>query len=131
MILDRGRTAAGRVVDEDGRGILGARISVRRDGSDLTGTQTDAEGRFLVHQLSAGRVELSVQAAGFTAVEVPGVEIEDGPGPIDLGTVVLARGARIDGRVTDPGGTGLTGAEIRLRAPRLPVVEVARHRHRP
>ena len=73
---------------------------------------TDAEGRFEIADLAAGRYDLEVRAAGFAPAKVPGVRVPEGAGEVDFGTVVLVLGASIEGWVTDGDGAAIAGADV-------------------
>ncbi len=68
-----------------------------------------------------GSYRLTVCAAGFAPVAVPGIEIPPAPmphgssahSPVDGGTIVLIPGAVISGRIVDADGEPLAGASIR------------------
>ncbi len=134
VVLEPGRVAFGRVVDEDEVPVAGAEVSLKPPppSDDLRATMmmgrsedapeasvhlTDAEGRFEIADLAAGRYDLEVHAAGFAPAKVPGVRVPEAGGA-DLGTVVLIPGASIEGRVTGPGGAAITGAEITVEVER-------------
>ena len=120
----------GRVVDENDAPVAGAEVTLRRaqpsdamaaairiaqqggEEPDGPGATSDAEGRFELEDLAVGRYDLEVRAGGFAPAKVPGVRVGEGGGRVDLGTVVLAPGASIAGRVADPDGRAIAGAEV-------------------
>ena len=130
VVLEPGRLAIGRVVDEDDVPIAGAEIGLKappptddpmatvrmarwnRDPTDAPTYLTDAEGRFEIADLAAGQYDLSVRATGFAPARVPGVRVPEVEGRADFGTVVLIRGASIEGRVTDPDGAPIADVEV-------------------
>ncbi len=132
VVLEPGRLAFGRVVDEDDVPIAGAEVGLEeppptgdpmaarrmtrwgRDKLDAPTYLTGAEGRFEIADLAAGRYDLEVRAAGFAPARVPGVQVTDAERRADFGTVVLVPGASIEGRVTDAGGAAVADAEITL-----------------
>jgi protocatechuate 3,4-dioxygenase beta subunit len=131
IVLERGRTAFGRVVDTRERPVAGAWVSLRRaaganDGFEIVigsedggpgheGT-TDKEGRFEIGRLPAGRFDLEAQAEGFAPLVVPGVAVEGKAGArVDLGTVVLPPGMTVEGTVVDPQGRPLEGAHVAVQ----------------
>jgi len=131
LVLRRGRTAHGRVLDEADEPVAGARVllSPSPEGMDvrrwmLRGepagpqTTTDPEGRFAVRDLGGGRYDLAVEAAGFAPAIVPGIAVPEGAGEADLGTVILAPGRRVAGRVVDPDGGPMEGAKVQVHRPR-------------
>ncbi len=145
VVLEPGRLAFGRVVDEDDVPVAGAEVALeepppsgdpmaamrmmrwRRDPPDEPTWLTDAEGRFEIADLAAGRYDLEVRASGFAPARVPGVRITDDHPRADFGTVVLVPGASIEGRVTDPDGVAVAGAEISIDTGRHRSFISARH----
>ncbi|MEM1202795.1 MAG: carboxypeptidase-like regulatory domain-containing protein [Acidobacteriota bacterium] len=135
--LVRGRQGVGSVMDEREAPVAGAEVSLTPQAPGDLRTQirrmtgeveepahqatTDAEGRYRLPDLGAGRFSLKVRATGFAPVEVPGVEVpplEIGGDPdVDLGQVVLSPGATVAGKVTDDEGRPLAGAKVEATAP--------------
>ncbi len=129
-VLRPGRVAFGWVVDEGEVPIAGAEVRLeappptddlmaammmRRSFDDAASEPTwltDAEGRFEIADLAAGRYDLAVRATGYAPAKVPGVRVDEAGGRVDFGTVVLVLGASIEGRVTDPDGAAVAGAEV-------------------
>ncbi len=99
--LVRTATVAGRVVDDRGAPLAGARVVVAspQTGIGVTATQaiTVGDGRFEVRDAPSGRVVVTVSAPGF-AVLVTDLEAAR---PLALR---LARGRTVEGRVRDVGG---------------------------
>ncbi len=130
VVLEPGRLAFGRVVDEDDVPVAGAEIRLdvppptgdpmtamrmtrwRRDQADTPTYLTDADGRFEIADLAAGSYDLNARAAGFAPARVPGLRVAEGDREADFGTVVLIPGAPIAGRVTDAGGAAVAGVEV-------------------
>ncbi len=133
VVLEPGRLAFGRVVDEDEVPVAAAEVSLKAPPTDdlrttmMTGRSedapeapirlTDAEGRFEIADLAVGRYNLEVRAAGFAPAKVPGVRVPEAGGA-DLGTVVLVPGVSIEGRVTDHDGAVIAGAEVTVEVVR-------------
>lgn len=131
--LSAGLTAKGVVRDRQDRPIAGAvvdlqpalprdtlaRIRETRDPDPVLArsTITDENGRFELNHLGPGRFDLAARAGGFASTRIPGIEIPDGPGPFDLGTVLLATEAVVTGRVQDTSGRPLDGASVRIVPP--------------
>ncbi|MCP3962921.1 MAG: carboxypeptidase regulatory-like domain-containing protein [bacterium] len=130
VVLEAGRIAFGRVVDESDVPIAGAevgleappptgdpRVAMRmmqrhRDDVGIPTRLTDAEGRFEIADLAPGRYDLAVRATGFAPARVPGVRVTEDGGRVDFGTVIMVPGAAIEGRVTDPDGGDIAGADV-------------------
>ena len=129
IVLRRGRTGFGRVVDQSDRPVVGARIELRpalagdrrmsmmrlREAEAVKyEAAADATGRFEVRDLPAGTWELTARGSGFAPLTVPGLKVPEGGGATDLGTVVLVPGVGIEGFAVDPEGRPVPGTEIRL-----------------
>ncbi|HKV09141.1 MAG TPA: carboxypeptidase-like regulatory domain-containing protein, partial [Thermoanaerobaculia bacterium] len=123
IVLGRGRTAFGRVLDRAEKPVAGADVSlaastgerpVRREanGLDAWAAVSDPAGRFTIPALPAGKVDLRVGKSGFAPVTVRALAIPPGEGPFDLGTVILEPGAEIRGIVTGRDGRPIEGAEV-------------------
>ena len=129
LVLRKGRTGFGRVVDQNDRPVAGARVELRparggdrrmsimrlREGDPVRYEATvDATGRFEVRDLPAGTWELTARGSGFAPLTVPGLAVPEGGGSTDLGTVMLMPGVAVEGYAVDPEGRPVAGAEIRL-----------------
>jgi protocatechuate 3,4-dioxygenase beta subunit len=128
IVLPVGRRVLGTVLTVDDLPIAGATVTLHRPlGGDLRsaffqrfrGRQeapatatTDGEGRFEVRDLGPGRYDLEVQAEGFAATTIRGVEIPAGGGQSELGTVILEPGVSLAGQVVDEDGAPLEGASV-------------------
>ncbi len=133
VVLRPGHLGFGRVVDEDEVPVVGAEVRLeetvpsqdlllamrmrRSRGEeepphDLTGE----DGRFEVRDLTSGRFDLSVRAAGFAPTRVPGVPVDPSGRATDFGTVVLVPGAVVEGRVVDRQGAPIKGAEVQIES---------------
>jgi protocatechuate 3,4-dioxygenase beta subunit len=81
---------------------------------------TDSQGRYLLTDLPAGRVSLSVQAQGYYTVKAGGLEsgaiARSCPSSGDCGATdfEVARGAVVEGWLTDAFGDPLQGAAVSL-----------------
>jgi protocatechuate 3,4-dioxygenase beta subunit len=125
IVLDRGRAAAGRVVDGAGKPVAGAEVRLLPAASDdpriaretTMRALTDAAGAFRIDRLSPGAFDLRARAQGFAPTLVRRVSLPAGAAAADLGTLVLERGATLDGRVVDGAGNPLAGATVQLTPP--------------
>lgn len=97
----------GRVVDEAGEPIPGARVRLGRGGG-----RTDGEGRFVLGPLfpSPESASLEVQAAGHPSLLLEEIQQSS---DLDLGDLVLPRGRTIEVEVLEETGAPAVGAEAR------------------
>ncbi|MFL6203072.1 MAG: carboxypeptidase regulatory-like domain-containing protein [Thermoanaerobaculia bacterium] len=128
IVLRRGRTAFGRVVDPADKPVAGAevllelvppggsrmRIVIGADGSGRFAATADANGRFELPDLPPGTFNLTARGSGFAPTAVPGLSIPAGAGAADLGTVTLIRGVALEGYVAGPDGRPVEGAQVSL-----------------
>lgn len=90
---------------------------------------SDREGRFRFAAVPEGVYDVEARRAGYAAVQVPGVEVvgaeasdariptDDAPAGsaeevVEIGTVVLFPGARVEGKVVDQDGEAVAGVGI-------------------
>jgi protocatechuate 3,4-dioxygenase beta subunit len=126
VVLGPGVVLEGRVVHADGRPVPAAAIAAAPvmgyDRYPLSATgATDAEGRFRLEGLAAGRVVVSVQAHAGVVEEAAHLEVPT-PAPIEIR---LAPRAEIRGKVVDDATeSGIEGAEVHayLAAPAGPTI---------
>ncbi|MFI4942214.1 MAG: carboxypeptidase regulatory-like domain-containing protein, partial [Burkholderiales bacterium] len=127
--LARAATLAGRVVDEEGAAIEGARVTLARGGENafrafmrsMEGEQavrTGRDGSFRATRLAAGgNQRLDVRHDDFEERSIGGVSLAPGVAKSGL-TVVMRRGLMLRGVVKDEEGRPLAGAEVNLSAAR-------------
>ncbi len=112
MVLDEGLALAGRVVDDKGRPLAGAKIALGADRrfrqSDFPSALTDAEGRFRFGHVTSGTHTVTAQSPG-RAPELADVVVAPGMKPIELR---LDPGQVIRGRVVNPQGKPLEGVTV-------------------
>jgi hypothetical protein len=120
LTLRRGALAAGRVVNELGRPVAGAELALVPAEEDLVhGPQidfsavSDAEGRFRIPNVSAGRFDLRASRPGFAAATVS-ILIPESLAETDFGEVTLLPGAAIEGIVVDERDKPVQGAAVFL-----------------
>ena len=104
--LKRGEALSGRVVDEEGRPIAGARVTWQEGQNRQMGTVTDGGGRF---SLRASTVPLTLlaSATGWASRSVSGQGNE-------ISIALQPARDRISGLVEDERGRVIAGAEIRV-----------------
>ena len=111
------RTATGRVVDLQGRPISGAEVLLMPSSSPLggpatSGVKTDPQGHFRIDRLGNGPFDLQARARGFLPTRVRQVALPPGKGNADLGVISLQAGNPLQGRVIDPEGDPVAGANV-------------------
>ncbi len=112
ILLQKGTSVFGRVVDEAGLPVPGAEVNLRaEEGASLKAT-SGQDGRFEIRHIGPGTCNLAAQAKGYSYAVRPNIEIPAGEAAFDLGTVTLPASAVIAGRVTDARGAAIEGAEI-------------------
>jgi hypothetical protein len=118
IVVPRGLTVAGRVVDPEGLPVAGVfvRIDSLASPAELLGSaSTSSDGAFEVAGLEPGSCELSTAFSGVAPAAARArltharMRVEAGAVPFD---VVLPLSAEIRGRVTGAGGTALAGATV-------------------
>lgn len=121
--LSRGLAASGLVVDDEESPIVGADLSLASGGRHPQRNyprlflahqmQTDVEGRFVAEAVAAGRYDLFVSHDDYAPTQIRGVEIPEGEGSFELGTVVLERGVSLGGLVVDRQDRAIAAALLR------------------
>lgn len=116
LTLLRGSELIGRVVDERGRPVPGAELKLGfldlpNSWLEPLRAKTTKEGRFSFQPLTADDYVLSLRSSGFSSAEFR-LDIVAGVSPLDLGEVVLSPAVALEGRVVDPQGRPVAGAEV-------------------
>ena len=114
LVLHRGSTVRGRVVDGTGDPVPRASVRLRRgsggDGGAIRSTIADARGEFLISGLESGAVLFTVRKEAFVdsheTVEIAAREVE-----VEL---VLRRGLSVAGTVVEDSGQGAHRAWVTL-----------------
>lgn len=131
IVLTPGGAVAGRLVDRAGEPVPGARARVIEapesgglsyhyvDGEIAADAEATAgaDGRFTVRHLTAGRYELLAVHPDHATRRLPPIQVPEGE-TVDLGTIELAPGGRLAGRVVDPGGAPVEGVSVTAGAAR-------------
>jgi RNA polymerase sigma-70 factor (ECF subfamily) len=124
-LLHRGGGVAGKVVDEQGRGIAGAFVAIGKGGDshwsekfadevfDAAVAVTDENGGFRCDCLAPGVLPIAARADGYADVLS---EVKCAAGATEPVTLVLARGVTVHGCVRDEQGAVVAGAVIRALA---------------
>jgi Carboxypeptidase regulatory-like domain len=93
-----------------------ARVIVREAGGVIHTTDTDIQGQFRIDQLAGGSYRVVVDKPGFVPIgREPLIEVRAGQAA--KATILMQRGAAIEGRLTTEGGEpamGLTVSAVRL-----------------
>jgi protocatechuate 3,4-dioxygenase beta subunit len=113
LAMRQGFPVTGRVVDESGGPIDGARVVVAAGGASASaglGTVTDTGGHFSL-ALPAGSYRLSANASGRGTAQVS-VEVAAGSSPAALEIKLVRAEARLEGLVRDDGGRPLARARL-------------------
>jgi len=122
--LERGLEISGRVVDDAGAPVPGARVSVSTwrhfDAALMPGrnavVESDADGRFDAAGVEGGELSLRASAEGYLRGAVDLGRRANGESINDV-VVRLDRGATVSGTVAWPDGAPAAGAEVRVAAP--------------
>ncbi|MEO1367619.1 MAG: carboxypeptidase-like regulatory domain-containing protein, partial [Acidobacteriota bacterium] len=125
LVLTRGASLLGQVVDGAGGGVIGTRLLLvpeRGYGpAELAIHGTSAEdGLFWLREVPPGSYRLSAEHPDFAVAVVPGIAVEAGVAELELPTVELRRGARLEGIVLDAESSPLAGAEVTRLEPGAP-----------
>lgn len=121
--LEPAAAVQGRVVDESGAPVMGARVELQWQAflpedpehpigdPILRAARSDAQGRFEMHDIPTGKVRLSAAAAGFAGSESLQVAVPR-PAAAEELRLVLRRGAILQGRVTTATGEPVPGVRV-------------------
>lgn len=130
LVLRKGRTGTGRVVNQSDQPVSGAtillepatsgdlmaRMNRAKDEAWRFEATAGADGHFEIPDLPSGPFDLMARGPGYAPITVPGLNVPAGGGSFDLGTVALVKGVALEGFVTGPGGKPVEGARISLSA---------------
>lgn len=110
--LHEGASAAGVVLDDDGKPLTGAKMLVQYAMRSSMGKhESDAEGRVSMSGLTPGALKISASKSGYVTKELDLGTVKDGDRHERL-EWRLSRGLSISGRVTWPDGSPAAGASV-------------------
>lgn len=122
IVLSRGVTFTGRIVDPAGQPVAGAdlALSIAAEGPEGTGfsmstrvqASSDSTGRFRFQQVGKGAYSLQVVHPGFAPAYRSGTVGARRRPVVDIGDLTLEPGASLEGRVLDPSGAPVEGAQV-------------------
>jgi large repetitive protein len=120
LTLSAGAPVSGRVVDEGGKGVEGARVrfSGASDWSQQASDRHDAavsakDGAFTLPSMPAGSFRFVATHEDFAPGTSPLITLDAKAPKTDV-TIVMAAGAVVRGRVVDAAKNGVGGARVRL-----------------
>ncbi len=130
IALQRAAGVSGRVADERGAPVAGARVSFARESNmralvrggpaaflGQPGVTTGPDGAFRMRGLSPERNRtLEAAKAGYVPAKRHGVTLKSGEVVKDI-ALTLKRGLEAKGRVVDPAGQPIVGASVRMSRP--------------
>ncbi len=110
IVMKKGVTVGGRVLDMDGRPIEGATVAQGRDrhGSHFPDTRTDVDGNFIFMNARPGEMILTVQASGYSP-DLKQIVVSEDIKPVEFR---LEPGHTIRGRIIDAAGNPVAGAFV-------------------
>lgn len=121
--LPAGGRITGRVADKNSHApvtAFEAGVSQARSGGGMVMIQsptmqsfTSDDGTFVLENVPAGPLTLSVNAPGYVQARVPGITVEAGK-TVENVEVSLETGVRVTGHVTGPDGAPAGGAMVRI-----------------
>jgi hypothetical protein len=124
IVLARGGTIEGVVVDSDGNGVPAVTVTATRAGNGGGGThetQTTLNGAFEIGGIPRGIVQLSARHPAYAVAQAVQVDHDPTAKPTTV-RLMLERGARIEGRVLYRDGRPFTAGQVHvspLTGPRL------------
>ncbi len=114
IVLRRGATVSGRVLDSRGQAAIGVEVSLTHRAGEHenrgTGAITDGEGRFRIAGRPLGPAEVAARHREHGAASVE-IELVPGDNPVEL---TLGPSRQVSGRVLDGAGRLVPGAKVTL-----------------
>ena len=109
--LTDGLVLRGRVVDESGNGIRGAKVRSAWGGVSYGYTKSAGDGQFAMSGVDPGVFEVEASCNGYlpSSIDRGSIDLGLSSGSIDI---VLPRGLTIEGAVTMPDGRPVMGAKV-------------------
>lgn len=121
LVLRKGVTIGGTLVDSGGQPVAGASIrELQNTIVQALSTKSDASGKFVLGRLNPGDLKLSIQAEGFSPVVLDTTVSNN---PVDL-QMKLEPGHILRGRVVDETGNPITNAVVKTRANNQGILQI-------
>jgi protocatechuate 3,4-dioxygenase beta subunit len=130
VVLERASGLHGRVEDEAGEPVPGARVRLRSAGpppgtvgveprraENAADLRADRDGAFTFAEIAPGGVTLEAWAEGFLPLEPVELQVPPNEEVRDV-RLILDRGASVSGWIATPGGEPVAGAGIRIGSAR-------------
>ncbi len=122
VVPDGPAAVVGRIVDDEGAPLDGVDVTLERVRErkvwlheDVAETESDEDGRFRIEGVDrVDRHRIRARADGRSGVRTSPFEVGTAD-PHDVGDLVLAAGAIVEGRVVDPAGFPVEGARLFVR----------------
>ncbi len=123
VVLRSGRFGFGDVVDHEDRPIAGIAVravpsnkghaegSIARAAKDSV-IRSSSEGRFEISLPTTSTLDLIAEGPGYAPIRVRGLQVPNDNTPVDLGTLVMAPGESLQGRVVDINSQPISTANI-------------------
>ena len=123
IALTLGGRASGRVVDESGAGIAGARLELDPEheasgffggfGTRDRGTNAGEDGSFSMFGIHPGKARILARKDGYVTARTDSIAFADGTVQAGL-SITLSRGHHVAGKVSWPDGSPAAGAAVQV-----------------